>query len=56
MFYSLLGVLLIFCGVVGYGFSTTQANVWSLLCCCLAAVTVLQVSYLAGHVIRAIGG
>jgi hypothetical protein len=46
--YSFLLVTILFCCVVGYGLSTIEASVWTVLLFSFVLVAAIQLSFLAG--------
>jgi hypothetical protein len=46
--YSFLLVTIVFCCVVGYGLSTIEASIWTVLLFSFVLVAALQISFLAG--------
>jgi hypothetical protein len=46
--YSLLLVTIVFCCAVGYGLSTIDASVWTVLLFSFVLIAAIQISFLAG--------
>jgi hypothetical protein len=46
--YSFLLVTIVFCCVVGYGLSTIEASIWTVLLFSFVLIAALQISFLAG--------